>query len=61
MNVECYIKLSDRTCVEICGSLVCDELTVSDYGNLCERCKSGDGRACMTLFSRYGCDGVTPW
>lgn len=61
MNVQCYIKLNGRTCVEICGSLVCDELTVGDYVNLCGKCRSGDRRACLSLFSSYGCDWSQPW
>ncbi len=61
MYIQCYIKKEDKICVEICGRIICDPETVRDYGELCERCNKGDGKACQEMTSRFGCWSTTGW
>jgi hypothetical protein len=58
---DCYIKDGDKTCVIICGKLICDKDTVNDYGRLCEKCKRGDKKACIEILERYGCWSASGW
>ncbi|ARM76249.1 hypothetical protein [Acidianus manzaensis] len=61
MNDKCYVQQGDDVCVMICGKLVCDKDTVDDYGKLCERCVSGDKKACIEMTERYGCWSTSGW
>ena len=57
----CYVISEGRKCVEICARIICDEETVKDYGEICEKCEKGDRKACIQLYERYGCWSTTGW
>jgi len=58
---SCYIISEGKKCVEICGRIICDEETVRDYGEMCEKCQKGDKKTCIDLYERYGCWSTTGW
>ncbi|MEJ2779122.1 hypothetical protein WIW52_10125 [Stygiolobus sp. RP850M] len=58
---DCYIEIEGRKCVEICGNIVCDDETVNDYMPLCEKCRKGDKKSCIELYSKFGCWSITGW
>ncbi|MEM4046829.1 MAG: hypothetical protein QXI65_03825 [Metallosphaera sp.] len=61
MAKNCIIKSGYETCVEICGRLICDEATVREYSEICEQCNKGNQKACLTLYSRFGCWSSSGW